>query len=540
MKYCLGVLILLGMIGTASAQQANWLWAKGGGGKGNDQSSSIAADSVGNIYVTGYYVDSAVFSGISLHPAKGSHLFLAKYSSLGSLLWIRTTGAVTGQSQGTGVSIGANKSLYVTGYFSDSLSLGSTILRSIGTENIFLAKYDLDGNIEWAVSAGGTGYDFGRSVSTDTSENIYITGSFSGSSDFSGKQLTSVGGDDIFIAKYDSNGSVIWVKSFGSQTDDAGWGITVGHSGTIAVTGLFGDTIDFSGIKLISKGISDIFITKFSSDGVPLWVQQAGDTSVGKGQSIAMDRDENVYVTGNFVGGGIVPDCDGVGNIYIAKYSSGGVKEWMKCVGTGGEEFGAGVAVDSSGLYVTGGYDNTINFGSGQIPNNGLFDIFIVKFDVSGNALWTDHAGAPKTDLGSAVALDPNGDLYLSGIFSDTCTFGAFSLQSFGNTDIFIAEIGTNSDVHELHRTTNDAISFYPNPAKDKINIDFISDSKEDPLTIEIFSLLGVPIKKIIAPYSGIGNQIISILVGDLAKGIYLCRIISAGNMTSRTVVVGD
>src|SRR5438552_1300100 len=160
MKYCLGILIFIGIFGgSLAAQQANWLWARSGGGKGYDQVISLAADKSGNIFATGYYRDSAVFSGTTIRSAKsGTHFFFAKYSSDGSLLWIQTS-PVKGQSQGTGVCIGEDKYLYLTGYFSDSIIFGSHLLLSQGTHNIFLAKYDLDGSLLWAISDGANADD---------------------------------------------------------------------------------------------------------------------------------------------------------------------------------------------------------------------------------------------------------------------------------------------------------------------------------------------------------------------------------------------
>jgi hypothetical protein len=209
----------------------------------------------------------------------------------------------------------------------------------------------------------------------------------------------------------------------------------------------------------------------------------------------------------------------------------------MKCAGISGEESGNAIAIDSSGfLYVTGGYDFTIDFGSGGIPNSGLIDVFIVKLNAEGIAQWSDHAGAAGTDMGTSVALDRNGNIYLSGIFSDTSLFGSFQQESRGLTDIFVAKIGAQLDVHNSLSQTNGAISFYPNPAKDQLNVKLISYVEEDIVRVELFSLLGQSLKKIIFPNSG---SVISLPVSDLAGGGYLCHIAGNGWSESRLVVIG-
>jgi len=542
MKYCLGILIFLQVLmpevfSQLRAQPTNWLWAKSGGGKGNDQASSIAVDTAGNIFATGSFQDSAFFSGSDIRATSGGHLFLAKYSSGGSFLWIKTTG-MKGQSNAKGIAISDGKHIYLTGYFTDSVSFDNTILTSSGSDNIFLAKYDLDGAIQWAVSCKGDGIDLANALSADGSGNIYLTGNFSGTMNFSAEQLTSQGKNDIFIAKYDSNGSVLWAKDFGSHTDDAAYGIDAGHSGNIVITGTFSDTIDFGGTELIAKGTStgtsDIFIAKYTSSGNLLWAHQAGDTVSSQGLGAVIDNEENVYVTG--FGDGTSPDCDGFGNILIAKYNSAGVLQWMKCAGNGGEEYGNAIALDSSGnIVVTGGFDYTINFGTGDLLNHGLIDAFIVKLNSSGVALWADRAGEDGTDFGNAVAIDNNGNLVFAGVFSDTCLFGPFELQSVRGTDVFIAKIGGQSSVQEISSSATH-ISLYPNPSQSAITIECSGAVKNSKVTVEFINLLGVTLKKNILSIPGESG--LSISVKDFPKGIYFCRVLGKTWTQSQMLVI--
>lgn len=543
MKYCFGILIFLGMLTENSlwAQPQHWFWAHSGGGRGADQTSSIAADSAGNLFVTGYYNDSAVFSDVSVGSRNGNHFFLAKYSKDGILLWIKTTGIAAGQSQGTGIIIGKDDYLYITGYFFDTLLLEKTVLTSIGNQDVFLTKYDLNGGIQWAVSGGGTGSNLSRSVSVDKiSGNIYITGSFSGTAHFGSKEVKTVGGDDIFLISYDPSGSVLWAKNFGSAKDDAGFGVTCSNTGDVVLTGAFSDTANFGGKKLIAKGRTDIFIAKYNSEGDLQWVQQAGDTAYGDKPAIVTDNTGNIYVTGRFYFNtpGVVPGCDGIGNIYIAKYSKTGVKQWMKCAGNGGEESGDAIAVDSSGyIYVTGGYDFTINFGSGKILNSGLIDAFIVKFNSDGVAQWTDHAGSTGDDYGTSLALDGTGNVFLGGAFSDTSFFGSFSLISNHLKDAFIVKLATQASISTFS-PVHSHISVYPNPAKSTIAIEYANNLKDPVITVEVIDILGVTIKKDVFSLEETGKSIFTLLVNDLPRGIYFCRLSTNTWKESRMVVV--
>lgn len=544
MKHWLWLLIFFGISEAASlkAQTGNWAWAQSGGGRGQDQVASVATDRDGNVYLAGSYQDSAVFSGIDLPHNRGYHLFFAKYSKEGSLVWIKTTVGLSNSSQATGISVSGDN-LFLTGYFLGSIAFDDTLLSTSGSNDIFIAKFDLNGNIQWARSAGSIGFDFARSVASDGRGNTYVAGSFGAQAKFGSKAITPTGLDDAFIVKYDPLGEVLWVKNIGSlRSDEAGYGITVGVSGTLAVTGSFGDTCEFGGTKLIAKGRSDIFIAKYSAAGDLLWAQQAGDTAYGQGASVVMDAAENVYITGRFYydGPGIVPDCDGTGNIYIAKYSSGGVKQWMKCAGNGGEESGDGIAIDSNGyMYVTGGYDYTIDFGSGEIINKGLIDAFLVKFNSSGIEQWHDRAGGKGDDYTTSIAIGAGGSIYLGGAFSDTSIFGSFQLQSRHLKDAFVARINEQSNVVYTSCLKNNGISLYPNPAGDKLNINYFSDSEEK-VSIELFSVLGVSVKKVVMPNSGSGMQSLSVPIGDLPKGSYFCRVNPGEKMQSGMLIIGN
>jgi len=543
MKYCLGVLIVLGILGADSlhAQLPNWRWARSGGGRARDQTSSLAVDSIGNVFVTGYYRDSAIFAGVDLNSSAGNHFFLAKYSPNSNLIWIRTSN-LKGQSYGTGVCLSQGKYLCLTGYFSDSIAFDDHLLISSGNNDIFLAKYDLDGSAIWAVKGGSPGLDQARSVSSDAFGRIYITGNFSGTALFGSKQVTSIGGDEIFIVQYDSNGSAIWAKRIGASGDDAGWGIAVGESGNFAITGTFSDTVDFGGIKLISPGLSDIFIAKYSYDGNLFWAKQAHDTTSGIGESTAIDVNDNVYVAGRFELPGFVPDCEGSGNIYIAKFDSEGHIVWQKCAGSGGEESGDAIAIDSSGnIFVTGGFDFTFDFGAGPLTHSSFIDGYIVKFDPSGTAQWSDNIGGIGDDEGFAVSSDRSGNVFLGGYFSDTVNCGPFVLQSLRQTDMFIAKIGAKSSVHyPPNSTVAQQVSIFPNPASSAVTIELPLNANKNGVNVELASVLGITIRKVFFPQSGNTNSSLTLQINDLSKGIYICRVRGDGWVESQKFVIGD
>ncbi len=178
-------------------------------------------------------------------------------------LWAVSAGGTF--SSGYSIATDGLGNIFVTGHFIGMATFGDTTLTSAGGSDIFIAKYDGDGNFLWVEQAGGTDTDVGRAIAMDGSGNIVVTGNFNGIATFGSTTLTSDGGSDIFIAKYDGDGNLLWVDHAGGTTQDFGGGIATDGSGNIVVTGTFSGTAFFGDTTLTSAGVFDIFITKLDA-----------------------------------------------------------------------------------------------------------------------------------------------------------------------------------------------------------------------------------------------------------------------------------
>ena len=185
-----------------------------------------------------------------------------------NVVWAKSAGG-TGLDESMSIAVDASGNTYLAGYFSSfSLNFGSTTLTSLGNEDVFLAKYDANGNVVWAKKAGGTYDDRTNSVAVDASGNSYVAGYFSSSNiTFGSLTLTNAGGDDLFIAKYNTAGNVVWAKSAGSLYGDYAQSFTVDGFGDIYITGTFcTDTLIFGSTTLTSAGACDIYLAKLNND----------------------------------------------------------------------------------------------------------------------------------------------------------------------------------------------------------------------------------------------------------------------------------
>ena len=220
-------------------------WAKRAGLYAFDLGYGIGTDNAGNVYVAGKYEMNANFGGIYVKCAGNHDIFIVKYNSSGVFQWVRTAGGSSGDYAHALAVDGAGNS-YLTGEMELTTRFGAVALTSKGSNDVFVAKYDTNGNLVWAKNlGGGGGSDQGLGISL-SGGNVYITGTFQGGN-FSGTSLSPFGGRDIFVAKMTTDGVFQWIKKAGGSGEDQGYGISNDPSGNVYVTGFFTGTANFSG-----------------------------------------------------------------------------------------------------------------------------------------------------------------------------------------------------------------------------------------------------------------------------------------------------
>ena len=212
----------------------NWVWAVRAGGIDWDSGSDIALDSVGNIYVTGYFMMTADFGPYSLTSNGWDDAFVAKLDQDGNWLWVKQAGG-THYDGGSAIAIDGEGCCYVTGSFMNTAYFGSLSLTTNEYSDGFIAKFDSSGNWQWAKKTGSSAGE----ITFDNIGNLNIIGHFDGTVHFGTFSLTSYGCEDIFVAKLDSNGNFLWVNQAGGASRDYGVGIAIGGINNVYITGSF-------------------------------------------------------------------------------------------------------------------------------------------------------------------------------------------------------------------------------------------------------------------------------------------------------------
>ena len=366
-------------------------WIRQFGTGGTDRGLSAAVDASGNVYVAG---DAGGALPGQTH-AGGSDTYVRKYDANGNELWTRQFG-ISGSDFADGVAVDAS-GVYVTGFVASALP-GQT---STGGFDAFVRKYDANGNELWTRQFGTSGSDFATRIAVDAS-GIYVTGVVVGA--LPGQ--TSAGGDDAFVRKYDASGTELWTRQFGAGSVDVGRAVAVDTSGVYVAGYIERGTLPGQ----TSAGCcSDAFVRKYDASGNELWTRQFGTSATDFGTVVTAGA-SGVYVVGTTYGTFLGQINAGGSDPFVRKYDANGNEQWTRQFGTAvDDEEAFDTAVNASGVYVTGGAAGL----PGQTHSGGL-DAYVRKYDANGNELWTLEFGTSATDFGNGVAVNASG-VYVSG-----------------------------------------------------------------------------------------------------------------------------
>ena len=268
------------------------------GGTLTDIGYGIAVDSSSNVHITGSFRGTVDFGGGDItSAASSSDIFVLKLNSSGVFQWVKTYGG-TSNEYGYDIALDSSGNTYITGTFLGTVDFGGGNITAAVLIDTFVIKTNSSGVFQWVKTYGGSASEFGYRIAVDSSDNVYITGHFTGTLDFGGGNVTSVGNEDIFVLKLNSSGVFQWVKTYGDTSADFGYGIAVDSSSNVYITGYFVGTVDFGGGNVTSVGNQDIFVLKLNSSGEFQWINNYGDTLSDWGYGIAVDSSSNVYITG--------------------------------------------------------------------------------------------------------------------------------------------------------------------------------------------------------------------------------------------------
>jgi len=297
---------------------------------------------------------------------------------------------------------------------------------------------------KWARSAAGNTYDAATTIVTDPMGNVIAAGNFTSDSIIFGSWILhnhTPGDDDMFVVKYDSSGNVLWALSIGDSLDDRANCLATDAAGNIYLSGYFYSPVITIGTYTFTNAgnVGDILLARFDPQGNLLWATREGGPALEVPHALTVDNAGNMIAAGRFSStnitfGSTTLNLAGSMDVFVVKYNSSGNVVWAKGAGSGGNDEAYSVITDAvNDVVVTGYFTGNCSFGSVVLSTAGSNDMFLAKYDgTTGMLLWAKRYGGSTADEGKAIAIDASGQIYVTGTFqSATINFGSTMLNNF-------------------------------------------------------------------------------------------------------------
>jgi hypothetical protein len=428
------------------------VWEYSYGDVGTNQfGRDVAAGPSGMTYLIGDYYGS-VTVGDTVHTSVGlGDILLVKLDADGEPLWSKSFGDISRQD-GQTVAVDSDGNVIVAGHFAGTVEFGlagADALTSQGFTDIYLAKFDTDGNHLWSQRYGDSNWQYASDVVVDAAGNIYLVGDFEGSVDFGGDILTAVGSQsDIYLVKFNSAGDHQWSQRFGDALDQFGVAVDVDGLGAVYLTGDFYGTLNFGGDDLTSVTETDVYLAKFeAAGGAHLWSDSFGDAAIQSAGDIAVTPGGDIWLVGSNYGTMRFEHdlvSQGAADVFLAQLSSSGIPLWSTGVGDEDSQIGRQVSINSDGhICIAGSFNGTVNFGGSDYTRPDGSAIFVAMYTGPGEHSWSQGYGFFGNNHAFGLALGEGKRVIMTGIFDSLLTFdSSHSLNSAGGNDIWVAAFG--------------------------------------------------------------------------------------------------
>jgi len=447
-----------------------WVQHYNSPGGESDYLFDLALDNMGNVYVTGY-----VYSGIT---TKADCITL-KYNSNGVLQWSAKFNGPNLDDIGRSIAVDDNGNVYITGK-SDTLALDESSLITI--------KYNSAGIQQWVVrypGISGTGNSAG-SIALDNAANVYITGS----------NAVNPGNLDLVTIKYNTNGVQQWAERYNGTGNsfDIPKCMVLDSSGNVFITG------ESSGIMS-----SDCLTIKYNSAGAQQWVARFNGTANNNdgGMSIALDNAGNIFVAGSSI-------VSGPEDILIIKYSPSGSQLWVNTFGGSGNGYDQGnsIAIDNSGSAYLTGYVRSVTE---------LNDVMTLKYNSGGILQWAKNynGGFDGNDYGNAIVLDPSNNVIITGYSAATNT--TFDIVTIKHSQL-VGVTTIKSEIPEAFSLSQN----YPNPFNPVTTINFSIPMNQN-VKLSLYDILGNKVSTFVNENLNAGSYNTEIDASGFSSGVYFC-----------------
>jgi hypothetical protein len=505
-------------------------WVATLGDFGEEYASKIVIDKQSNVYGVGSFQGA-----INSLTSKGnSDIMVFKYSPTGSLLWLTQLGSV-GEDLGNDIAIDDNGNLYVTGYYRNGyLYYNTDSISNVGSSDAFVAKLDTQGQILWVKGIGMSRNELGSAISCDHLNNVYVVGTFQDSLRIDNQLLQSYGVLNNFIIKLDDTGSLIWHNSLSTQSLDNIQDVELDGNGNVYVAGHFRDIVYGALGQMLANGNNKALLAKFDSNGQLLWWEKYGGALTTFGFSIHLDNDYLYYVgmfedTASFGVQTLV--SEGEFDAFLMQCDTQGTVNWVEQIGGSDDSKPFDLASRANGnICFVGYFDGLAQAGGDSItsrnPRHDPSDIFIAEYSANGAAVSLDRIGGKMIDYATGIAISDSNDVYITGIYRDSVYFDSTLLISnLSSTDAFVFKYSKNPTISVV--VLDGQIlkgRIYPNPAGPSAFVEF-DLTRASNLKVLLYNQLGQEIEELFNCKSCVGKQNLVFDTRKIPSGNYYIQI---------------
>jgi len=459
----------------------NLIWAKTYGGSADDGANSVVSTNDGGFIIAGYTMSFG--SG-------ANDMYVIKTDSNGDTTWTRTYGGSGDERAYSVVELSAGGFLVAGG----TNSFGS------GESDAYMVQIDINGTLQWAKTYGGSGYDYGYSVSQASDGDLILAGyTYSFGS----------GDADAYLVETDITGEINWTKVYGGPGDDEAWSVKESDGGYVFA----GRTNSFN------NGDNDVYLVKTDDNGTPLWTKVFGGNGEDLGYSVSVLTGNNGYA----IAGYSTSFSVGSDDIYLIKTDNSGTLEWSKTYGGAFDDRGwAAIQTADQGLVIAG---NSKSF-SGSI-SEGFAEVYLIKTEGNGNSQ-CNHKGVTST------AIDTTGTISLGG------TEGIGGIESMAASNVLNTNtissvlcyqtVGLNYEINE-----ESSLIVYPNPNNGNFYILMTLRSQDKNALVRIYNVQGELILE--QPDLSSGTITRYIELNDIEAGVYFVQLVTNSGVTTKKVI---
>jgi hypothetical protein len=431
--------LLLGCSNGASTREIT-PWAKQFGLTGAQSLTGLAVGAEGQVALTGSFTQQIDFGGGELSSAGGDDIFVSVLDDGAGPRWSGRTGSF-GQQSGRAVAVAGNGDVLLAGNFTGTISFGQGKF-SGANPSVFLARFAPSGQPLWVRTFGDdVGSVFVSGLAVTKNGGVVIGGRFSDVVSFGGEPLLAPG-QAAYVAQLDADGAPVFSLGFGG-TNHSVTSLTTDTLGSIVVTGVNNGTLQLGGASFSTSGQS-VFLAKLDPDGTPRWMVQLGDADKATSYTVTTDVLGDVFVAGEFAstisfGDKNIPASSGRDG-FVARLSSAGQPLWLMPFGDAAASASVRAAVaDSAGHVVfTGQYLGNVDFGGGPLARADNQRAFLAELDGDGGHVASRSFDSTAASSGEALGFDIEGGLVVGGTFNDSIHVGGGTLVSESSRDIFL------------------------------------------------------------------------------------------------------